>query len=125
LQPTFLEPYEDLVQDLTTAEAIDLLVADLKRRIVSTPSINTPNRQRMEKREEDLLNQWKVTSRLLTYNRWIYIANNDLLCNKVLISFPWKSNIWQLRSSQIHQIGFPGFSLAHTGCQSKKINCLM
>jgi hypothetical protein len=43
-----VEPYNDLLQEIKTAQAIDALAADVKRRIVGTPIIDIPDLQRLD-----------------------------------------------------------------------------
>jgi hypothetical protein len=52
-----VEPYDDLLQEINTAEAIDALAADVKRRIVGTPIIDIPDLQRIDALEEDSSNE--------------------------------------------------------------------
>jgi len=48
-----IEPYDDLHQEFKTAQAFDVLAADVKRRIVGTPIVDIPNLQRMDELEDD------------------------------------------------------------------------
>jgi hypothetical protein len=56
---------------------MDVLAADVKSMIVSTPIVNIPNLKRMDELEDDLSTEWKVTTRVLTYEERIYVPNND------------------------------------------------
>jgi hypothetical protein len=87
LAATTVKPYEDLLQEIKTALAIDALAADVKHRIVGTPIVNIPELQRIDKLEEELRNEWKVSAGVLTYKRRIYIPKDDLLCNNVISHF--------------------------------------
>jgi len=48
LAATTVEPYDDLLQEIKTAQAIDVLAADRKHRIVSTPIIDLTDLQRID-----------------------------------------------------------------------------
>jgi len=82
-----IEPYDDLLQETKTAQAIDVLAADVKRRIVGTPIVDIPDLQRIDELEEDSRNEWKDTTGVLTYKGWIYVPKDDLLRNKVISLF--------------------------------------
>jgi len=84
LGTTTVEPYDDLLQENKTAQAIDALVADVKRRIVVTPIVDIPDLQRIDDQEEDSSNEWKATAGVLTYEGRIYVPKDDLLRNKVV-----------------------------------------
>jgi hypothetical protein len=43
-----VDPYNDLLQEIKTAQAIDALAADVKRRIVGTPIVDIPDLQRLD-----------------------------------------------------------------------------
>jgi hypothetical protein len=79
-----VELYDDLLQEIKTAQAIDVLAANMKRRIVGTPIVNIPDLRRIDELEEDSSNEWKVTTGVLTYEGRIYVQKDDLLCNKVI-----------------------------------------
>jgi hypothetical protein len=79
-----VEPYDDLLQEVKTAQAINALAADVKHRIVGTPIVEIPNLQRINELEEDSSNEWKLTTRVLTYEGRIYVPKDDLLLNKVV-----------------------------------------
>jgi len=82
-----VEPHDDLLQEIKTAQAIDELAADVKRRIVSPPIVDIPDLQRMDELEEDLSNDWNVTTGVLTYEGRIYVPKDDLLRNQVISLF--------------------------------------
>jgi len=82
-----VEPYDNLLQEIKTAQAIDALAANVKRRIVGTPIVDIPDLQRIDELEEDSRNEWKVTTKVLTYEGRIYVPKDDLLCNKVISLF--------------------------------------
>jgi hypothetical protein len=82
-----IEPYDNLLQEIKTAKAIDALAADVKRRIVGTPIVDIPDLQRIDELEEDLSNKWKETTGVLTYEGRIYVPKDDLLCNTVISLF--------------------------------------
>jgi len=84
LETNTVEPCDDLLQEIKTAQAIDVLAADVKRRIVGTPIVNIPDLQRIDELEEDLSNEWKDTTTVLTYEGRIYVPKDDLLHNKVI-----------------------------------------
>jgi len=79
-----VEPYNDLLQELKTAQAIGALAADVKYRIVGTPIVNIPDLQRINELEEGSSNQWRVTTGVLTYDGRRYLAKDDLLRHKVI-----------------------------------------
>jgi hypothetical protein len=64
---TTVEPYDDLLQEINAAQAIDALAADLKCRIVGTPIVDIADLQRIDKLKEESTNEWKVTAGVLTY----------------------------------------------------------
>jgi hypothetical protein len=51
-----VEPYNDLVQKIITAQAIDVLAADMKCSIVSTLIIHISDLKRIDELEEDSSN---------------------------------------------------------------------
>jgi hypothetical protein len=87
LAATTVEPYDDLLQEIKAAQAIDALAADVKHKIVGTPIVDIPDVQRIDEFEEESTNEWKVNSRVLTYDGRIYVAKDDLLRNKVISRF--------------------------------------
>jgi len=87
LATTTVEPYDDLLQEINTAQAIDALAAEMKRRIVGTPIVDIPDLERIEEPEEDTSDKWKVTARVLTYEGRIYVPKHYLLRNKVISLF--------------------------------------
>jgi hypothetical protein len=76
---TTIELYDGLLEGIKTPQAIDVLAADGKSKIVSTPIVNILDFKRIDELEEDLSNEWKVTTRVLTYADGIYVPNNDQL----------------------------------------------
>ena len=82
-----VELYDDLRQDIKTAQPIDRLAADVKRRIIGTPIVDISDLQRIDELEEDSSNKWKVTTGVLTYEGRIYVPKDDLLRNKVISLF--------------------------------------
>jgi hypothetical protein len=82
-----IEPYDHHPQKITTAQAVDALAADVNRRIVGTPIVLISDLQRMNELEDDLSDEWKVTTGVLTYEGRIYVPKDDLLCNKVISVF--------------------------------------
>lgn len=79
-----VEPYNDLLEELKTAQAIGALAADVKYRIVGTPIVNIPDLQRINELEEVSSNQWRVTTGVLTYDGRRYLAKDELLRHKVI-----------------------------------------
>jgi hypothetical protein len=67
LAVTTVEPYNDLFQEIKTAQAIDTSAADVKDRIVGTPIVDISDLQRIDELEEESSNKLKVTARILTY----------------------------------------------------------
>jgi hypothetical protein len=57
-----VEPYDDLLEEIKTAQVINVLAADVKRRIVSIPIVEIPDLQRIDELGEDSSNEWKVTT---------------------------------------------------------------
>jgi len=99
-----VEPYDDLLHEIKTAQAIDALAADLMRRIVSTPIADIPDLQRIDELEEDSSNEWKVTTGVLTYEGRIYVPKDDLLRNKVISLFhnnPESGNFGALKTAEL------------------------
>jgi hypothetical protein len=84
---TTVEPYDDLLQEIKAAQAIDALAADVKRRIVGTPIVDIADLQRIDELQEESTNQWKVTAGVLTYKGRIYVPKDDLLRNEVIRLF--------------------------------------
>jgi hypothetical protein len=84
---TTVEPYDGLVQEIKTAQAIDTMCAEVKTRIFGTLIVDIPDLPRIEELEEDQSNKWEVTTGVRTYNGRIYVRKDDLLCNKVVIVF--------------------------------------
>jgi len=82
-----VEPYDDLLQEIKTAQAINAFAADMKWRIVGTPIIDIPDLQRIDELEEDSGNEWKVTTGVLTYQGRIYLPKDNLLRNKFICLF--------------------------------------
>jgi hypothetical protein len=67
LAATTVELYNDLRQEIKTAQAVDTLAADLKHRIVGTTNVDIADLQRISESEEESSNEWKVTAGVLTY----------------------------------------------------------
>ena len=63
---TTVEPCDDLLQVIKTAQAIDVLATNVKCRIVGTPIVDIPDLQRIDELEEDSSIEWKVTAGVLT-----------------------------------------------------------
>jgi hypothetical protein len=63
------------------------LAAYVKNRIVFTPFVDIPDLQRIAELEEESSNEWKVTAGVLTYERRIYVPNDNLLRNKDITLF--------------------------------------
>jgi len=57
LGTTAVEPYDDLLQEMETAQAIQALAADVKRRIVGTPNVDIPDQERINEPEESFGNE--------------------------------------------------------------------
>jgi len=87
LATIIVEPYDDLLQEITTAQAIDSLGADMKHRILGTQIVDIPDMQRIDKSEEEPSNEWKVTARGLICKRSLYVPMDDLLRKKVISLF--------------------------------------
>jgi hypothetical protein len=79
-----VELYDDHLQKIKTAQAIDALAADMKCWIVGTPIIDIPDLQRIDQLENDSSNEWKVTTGVFTYEGRIYVPKDDLLRNEVI-----------------------------------------
>ena len=52
-----------------------------------TPIVDINDLQEIDKSEEELNNEWKVTTRVLTYKGRIYVPKHDLRRNKVISRF--------------------------------------
>jgi len=52
LAATTVEPYNDLLQAIKPAQAIDALAAEVKQRIVTTPIVDIADLQQIDKVEE-------------------------------------------------------------------------
>jgi hypothetical protein len=87
LAATTVEPYDDLLQEIQAAQALDALAADVKHRIVGPPIVDIADRQRIDDLEEESPNEWKVTAGVLTYKGRIYVPMDDLRRNKVISLF--------------------------------------
>jgi len=84
---TNVEHYNDLLQQIKIAQAIDALAADVKHRIVGTQIVDIPDLQRIDESEEELSNQWTVTTGVLTNEGQIYVPKDNLLRNEVMSLF--------------------------------------
>jgi hypothetical protein len=87
LVATTVEPYHDLLQEIKTAQAIDVLVADVKHRIVGTPIVDITDLLRIDELEEESSNEWKVTAGGLTYEGRMYVSKDDPLHKNVISLF--------------------------------------
>jgi len=99
-----VEPYDHLLQEIKTAQAIDTLAADVKRRIFGTPIVDISDLQRIDEPEEDSSNEWKVPTGVLTYKGRIYVPKDDLLRNKVISLFhdnPESGHFGDLRTAEL------------------------
>ena len=97
-------PYDDLLQEIKTAQAIDALAANVKCWIVGTPIVNISNLQRIEELEEDSCNERKVSTAVLTYEGRICVPKHDLLRNKVISLFhdnPESGHFGALRTAEL------------------------
>jgi hypothetical protein len=84
---TTVEPYEDLLPAIKTAEAYDVLAAEVKCRIVDTPIIGYPDLSKAGGPDGPTEEQWKVIMRVLTYEGRIYVPVDASLRNKVISHF--------------------------------------
>ena len=57
LAVTTVEPYDDLLQEIKAAQAIDALAADVKHKIVGTPIVDIPDLQPIDELEEESTNE--------------------------------------------------------------------
>jgi hypothetical protein len=125
LAATTIELYNDLLQGINTAQAIDMLAADLNPRIVGTPIVDIPDMERIDQLEEESNNEWNVTAGVLTYGGRIYVPKDDLLRNKVvslLHNNQESGSYTALKNRQVVVIGFP---LARNGHHWTKRHCQM
>ena len=85
-----VEPYDDLLPVIKTAQASDSLAADVNRRIVGTPMVGLPD---LPRQAEDSSKEWKVTAGALTYEGRIYVPADDTLRSQVISLFHdnWES----------------------------------
>jgi len=81
---TTVDPYDDLLPAITTAQASDSLAADVNRRIVGTPIVGLSE---LPRQAEDSSKEWKVTARALTYEGRIYVPADDTLRSQVISLF--------------------------------------
>jgi len=79
-----VEPYDDLLPVIKTAQATDTLAVDVDRRSVDIPMIGGPEGSSDSGRDRD---QWKVISGALTYEARIYVPEDDSLHGKVISLF--------------------------------------
>jgi hypothetical protein len=84
---TTVEPYNDLLQEIKTAQPIDALAAERKHRIFDTPLFDIPDLRRIDELEEESGNEWKVTTGVLTYAGRMYVPLDNLLRNNVISVF--------------------------------------
>jgi len=79
-----VEPYDDLLPAIKTAQASDSLAADVNRTIVGTPMVGLPD---LPRQAEDSRKEWKVTAGALTYKGRIYVPADDTLRSQVISLF--------------------------------------
>jgi len=79
-----VEPYDDLLPAIKTAQASDSLAADVNHRIVGTPMVGLPD---LPRQAEDSSKEWKVTAGDLTYEGRIYEPADDTLRSQVISLF--------------------------------------
>ena len=75
-----VEPYDDLVPAIITAQASDPLAVDISAKLVDRPMIDGTDTAKEEI-------QWKVVAGVLTYEGRIYVSATDSLCRKVMSLF--------------------------------------
>jgi hypothetical protein len=75
-----VEPYNDLMPAVITAQASDPLAADISAKLVDRPMIVGTDTAKEE-------SQWKVVAGVLTYERRIYVPAVDSLHGKVISLF--------------------------------------
>jgi len=85
---TAVEPYDDLLPIIKTAQATDILATDANKEIVDIPMAGYPDLTVNGRAQgaKDSHRNWKVTSGALTYKGWIYIP--EPLRSKVISLFP-------------------------------------
>jgi len=96
-----VEPYDDLLPAIKTAQASDSLAADMNRRIVGTPMVGLPD---LPRRVEDSSEEWQVTAGALTYKGRIYVAADDTLRSQVISLFhcnPESGHIGALKTAEL------------------------
>jgi hypothetical protein len=52
LEASTAEPYDDLLEEINVAQAINALAADVNHKIISTPIVDIPDLQRIDQLEE-------------------------------------------------------------------------
>ena len=82
-----VEHYNDLFLEIKTVQATNALAADVKRRIVGAPIVDIPHWHGIDELGEDSSKEWKVTTRVLTYEGRIYVPKDDHLRHKVISVF--------------------------------------
>jgi hypothetical protein len=84
LATTRIEPYDDLFQEIITAQAINIFAAQVRHGIVRTPIFDIPDLHRMDELEKEPHNKWRLTAGFLTLEDRTYVSKDDWLCNKAL-----------------------------------------
>jgi len=93
LAATTVEPYDNLLPAIKAAQASDSLATDVKHRIVGAPMVGDSDLSKTREPggpaddDEDLDKQWKVVSRVLTYEGRINVPADASLRNKVISLF--------------------------------------
>jgi len=81
---TTVQLYNNLLEVIKTAQAMDTFATDVKNWIVGTATVDNPHLQSIDEQDEDSGNKWKVTTRVPTYEGRIVVPIDDLLPNTVI-----------------------------------------
>jgi len=106
LATTTVEPYNDLLQAIRTAQATDSLAIDVNKKIVDPPMVGIPDLSESggEDGSTDTGNsQWKVISGALTYEGRIYVPADNALRSQVISLFhdnPESGHFGALRTAE-------------------------
>jgi len=104
---TILEPYNDLLPAIRTAQATNSLAIDVNKKIVNPPMVGIPDLSESSGQDgsTDTGNsQWKVISGALTYKGRIYVLADDALCSQVISLFhdnPESGHFGALRTAEL------------------------
>jgi hypothetical protein len=108
---------------MNTAQAINMLAADINHRIVGTPIVDILDVERIDALEEESNNEWNVTAGVLTYAGRIYGPKDDLLRNKVVCLLHNNQESGSFRAVKNRRVIVIGLPLARNGHHCTKTHC--